>query len=91
MRQQTLAETLRAYFEADAAYAVARHSMQHTIASEWTDDERAQYLRGYDDANDERDPYIEKMERKNEALEDRVRELEAQIAAQPAQALGEEG
>jgi hypothetical protein len=53
MRQQTLAETLRAYFEADAAYAVAEHAMQHTIASEWTDDERAQYLRGYDDAKAE--------------------------------------
>jgi hypothetical protein len=71
-----LAERLRAYFEADAAYAVARHSMQHTIASEWTDDERAQYLRGYDDAKAEMDPYIEKLERENEAMTARVRELE---------------
>jgi len=84
MRQQTLAETLRAYFEADAAYSVARHSMQSTIANEWTDDERAQYLRGHYDRQSEID-----------ALTARVRELEvtllnehsrlAQEEAQPAQ------
>jgi hypothetical protein len=94
MRQETLAETLRAYFEADAAYAVAEHAMQHTIASEWTDDERAQYLRGYDDARAEcaemerslRDGISEVHMHNRELVDEltnaraRVRELAAELA-----------
>jgi chromosome segregation ATPase len=98
-----LAETLRAIVESADAMQKARAALPEGYEL-WNASRARDYLRGYDDAKAEMDPYIAQLERRNEELEmllresndeianakARVRELEAQIAAL-AQALGEVG
>jgi len=87
MNETKLAETLRAWVVACKAFENAadrRHETHEAVPEDYRYANRAEdYLRGYDEARSEMDPYIEKLERENEALTARVRELEAQIAAQP--------
>jgi len=93
----TLAEKLRWLDEAKLQLQVAQEALAGTPAGLWDERDRSTYLRGYDDAKAEMDPYIAQLERRNEELEmhlresndeianakARVRELEAQLAAQP--------
>jgi len=67
-----LAERLRAYYEWHMTIA----ETLRVLGEGWSKDDAALYLRGYDDARSEMDPYIEKLERENEAMTARVRELE---------------
>jgi len=80
------AETLRMWVEADdarlaASDECAKSRERARAVFDGTVLAAKEYLRGYDDARAEMGPYIEKLERENEAMTGRVRELEA---AQPA-------
>jgi hypothetical protein len=76
-----LAETLRAWVEACKVFEDAstrRRETHDAVPEEYHYADRAKdYLRGYDDARSEMDPYIEKLERENEAMTARVKQLEA--------------
>ena len=73
MRQETLAETLRAWAEACKVFedaATRRRETHDAVPEKYRYADRAEdYLRGYDDAKAEMDPTIEKMERRVEVLE----------------------
>jgi hypothetical protein len=54
-REATLADKLRAYMAADTTFSRAVEALDGTDAAAWCHDERAAYLRGYDDRQPEID------------------------------------
>jgi len=75
--EEKLATVLRTFLTTKGAYLQARSAMED--ATEMREMEIAAYLRGYDDAKAEADPYIAQLERENEALEARVNDLESMV------------
>jgi Tfp pilus assembly protein FimV len=96
MRPETLAETLRHWMEARIKARSAYEALieMDADAEYFTDETARAYLRGHDDAKAEAahtEMLLREAQDEIANAKARVRELEAQIAAQPAQALGEEG
>jgi hypothetical protein len=69
-----LAEALREIVESADAMQKARAALPEGYEL-WSASRARDYLRGYDDAKQEMDPYIEKLERGNEEFDMRNREL----------------
>jgi hypothetical protein len=87
MRPETLAETLREIVESADAMQKARAALPEGYEL-WSASRARDYLRGYDDAKAEAahtEMLLREAQDEIANAKARVRELEAQIAAQPAQ------